>query len=73
MPNVKSNHKEKTGHPCQFPIEFVLRCILALSNEGDWILDPYVGVGTTNAAAVLTNRNSIGIERDLNYAKTAKK
>lgn len=73
VPNVKSNHKEKTGHPCQFPIEIVLRCILALSNEGDWILDPYVGVGTTNAAAVLTNRNSIGIERDLNYAKIAKK
>lgn len=73
VPNVKSNHKEKTGHPCQFPIEIVQRCILALSNEGDWILDPFVGVGTTNAAAILTNRNSIGIERDLDYAKIAKK
>lgn len=36
IPNVKSNHPEKTEHPCQFPIELVERCILALTNEGSW-------------------------------------
>ena len=45
FPNVKSNHPEKTIHPCQFPIELVERCILALTNERDYVLDPYSGVG----------------------------
>jgi adenine-specific DNA-methyltransferase len=38
IPNVKSNHKEKTEHPCQYPVELVERCILALTDENDWIL-----------------------------------
>ncbi len=71
IPNVKSNHKEKTGHPCQFPIELVQRCVLALTEENSWILDPFAGAGSTGAACVLTNRNSIGIERDKNYCKLA--
>lgn len=36
--NVKSNHVEKTSHPCQFPVELVDRLVLALSNEKDIIL-----------------------------------
>lgn len=43
IPNVKSNHPEKTIHPCQYPVELVERCILALTEEGDWVFDPYVG------------------------------
>jgi len=42
IPNVKSNHPEKTIHPCQFPIELVERCVLALTNENDWVFDPYM-------------------------------
>src|SRR2546422_5461722 len=39
IPNVKANHPEKTEHPCQFPVELIERCVLALTNEGDWVLD----------------------------------
>jgi len=46
IPNVKANHPEKTAHPCQFPIELVERCVLALTNEDDWIVDPYCGAGS---------------------------
>ncbi|WP_121354153.1 DNA-methyltransferase [Flavisolibacter nicotianae] len=67
IPNVKANHKEKTIHPCQYPIELVERCILALSNEGDWVLDPYAGVGSTLIAARKNNRNSTGIEKYKKY------
>ena len=58
IPNVKSNHPEKTIHPCQFPIELVERCVLALSNEGDWVFDPFLGVGTTVVAAVKNDRRA---------------
>jgi adenine-specific DNA-methyltransferase len=72
IPNVKANHKEKTNHPCQFPIELVKRCVLALSAEDDWVLDPFTGVGSTNAACILSNRNSIGIEQEKKYYVIAK-
>jgi adenine-specific DNA-methyltransferase len=72
IPNVKSNHPEKTEHPCQFPIELVERCILALTNENAWILDPFVGVGSTIIAAIKNNRNAIGIEKEKKYCKIAK-
>jgi adenine-specific DNA-methyltransferase len=62
IPNVKANHKEKTEHPCQYPIELVERCLLALTNENSWILDPFAGVGSTLLAAFKNNRNAVGIE-----------
>jgi adenine-specific DNA-methyltransferase len=63
IPNVKANHKEKTDHPCQYPIELVERCILAFTNQGDNVLDPYSGVGSTLLGAVKHKRNAIGIEK----------
>lgn len=72
IPNVKSNHPEKTQHPCQFPIELVERCILALTNEESWILDPYAGVGSTVIASIKNNRNAIGIEKEKEYCDIAK-
>ena len=72
IPNVKSNHPEKTEHPCQFPIELVERCILALTNEGSWVLDPYAGVFSTLIAAIKNNRNVIGIEKEEKYVEKAK-
>lgn len=72
IPNVKSNHPEKTEHPCQFPIELVERCVLALTDEGGWILDPYVGVGSTIIASLKNNRNAIGIEKEKKYVEIAK-
>jgi DNA modification methylase len=72
IPNVNSNHREKTDHPCQYPIELVERCILALSDEGGWILDPYAGVGSTLLAAYKNNRNAVGIELFDKYIKIGK-
>lgn len=62
IPNVKSNHVEKTIHPCQFPVALVQRLVLALSNERDIIFDPFLGVGTTAVAAVINNRKAAGAE-----------
>jgi adenine-specific DNA-methyltransferase len=73
IPNVKSNHPEKTEHPCQFPIELVERCVLALTNENSWVLDPFAGVGSTVIGSLKNNRNAIGIEKEPEYCKIAKK
>jgi DNA modification methylase len=72
IPNVKSNHPEKTPHPCQFPIELAERCILAFSDAGDRVLDPFMGVGTTVVAALKQKRVGIGIEKDSMYIEMAK-
>lgn len=72
IPNVKANHPEKTIHPCQFPIELVERCVLALTNEDDWMLDPYCGVGSALIAGLKHNRRVIGCDKELEYVKIAK-
>jgi adenine-specific DNA-methyltransferase len=72
IPNVKSNHPEKTIHPCQFPIELVERCVLALTNENDWVFDPYMGVGSTLIAAVKHNRRAMGCEKEPEYVEIAR-
>jgi adenine-specific DNA-methyltransferase len=69
IPNVKSNHPEKTGHPCQFPIELVERCVLALTNENSWVLDPFSGVGSTVIGSIKNSRNAVGIEKEEEYCK----
>lgn len=72
IPNVKANHPEKTIHPCQFPIELVERCILALTNEGDWVLDPFSGVGSALLAALKNERRALGCEKEDDYIDIAK-
>lgn len=72
IPNVKSNHPEKTEHPCQYPVELVERCILALSNENSWVLDPYAGVGSSIIASIKNNRNVLGIEKEKKYVEITK-
>jgi DNA modification methylase len=72
IPNVKANHPEKTIHPCQFPIELVERCVLALTDEGDWILDPFSGVGSSLLAALKNNRKAFGCEKDSEYLRIAR-
>lgn len=71
IPNVKSNHPEKVEHPCQFPVELVERCVLALTNEDSWILDPFAGVGSSIIAAIKNNRNAVGIEKEKEYCSIA--
>jgi len=72
IPNVKSNHPEKTLHPCQFPIELIERCVLALTNENDWVIDPFGGVGSSLIAAIKNNRRGMIIDRDMKYIEIAK-
>ncbi len=72
IPNVKSNHPEKTIHPCQFPIELVQRCILALTHPNDTVLDPFMGVGSALIASMMHDRQSIGFEISEEYLTLAK-
>ena len=72
LPNVKSNHVEKTEHPCQFPVELIERLVLSMTNEGDWVFDPFLGTGTSIIAAILHNRRGAGAETEKKYVKLAK-
>ena len=72
IPNVKSNHPEKTVHPCQFPVELIQRLVLALTNKGDWVFDPFIGVGTTAIAALLHKRKAMGADMAKDYIDIAK-
>lgn len=72
IPNVKANHVEKTVHPCQFPVELIERLVLAMTNEDDWVLDPFMGVGTTAVASLMHNRKAMGAETVHEYVEVAK-
>ncbi|MCY4156949.1 MAG: site-specific DNA-methyltransferase [Gammaproteobacteria bacterium] len=71
FPNVKSNHPEKTGHPCQFPVELVERLVLSMTNELDEVLDPYMGVGSTLIAARKHKRHAYGCDIIPEYVEIA--
>ena len=60
-----------TGHPAVFPINFARDHITSWSNEGDLVLDPFMGSGTTACACVETNRKWVGIEIAQDYADLA--
>lgn len=62
FPNVKSNHPEKTTHPCQFPVELVERLVLSMTDEDDLVFDPYMGVGATVIAALKHGRHGYGCD-----------
>ncbi len=72
IPNVKSNHVEKTIHPCQFPVELIERLVLSMTNEKDWVLDPFLGVGSSVAAAIRHGRKGAGAEVEKRYVKVAR-
>ena len=72
IPNVKSNHVEKTEHPCQFPVELIERLVLSLTNEGDWVLDPFLGTGTSVIAAIRHGRRGAGAEIVPKYVQIAR-
>jgi site-specific DNA-methyltransferase (adenine-specific) len=61
----------KNKFPAPFPIEIPLNCILSCTKEGDIVLDPFSGSGTTAVACIKTNRNFIGIELSEEYCKIA--
>ena len=61
--------QNKTDHPAVFPEKLAEDHILSWSNEGDLVLDPFVGSGTTGIAAIKLNRNFIGIDKVHEYVK----
>lgn len=64
---------ENTSHPTQKPEKLIAKLILASSNEGDVVFDPFVGSGTTAVTAKKLKRNYIGIEREKKYVALALK
>jgi DNA modification methylase len=69
---VQGNNKERrSGHHNQIPEVYIERVILACSNKGDLVLDPFVGSGTTNTVARAHDRRSIGIEYSQATAQSA--
>ena len=72
FPNVKNNHVEKTCHPCQFPVELVERLVLALTDPGDTVLDPYMGVGSSVVAAARHGRLGMGCDTVAEYVEVAR-
>lgn len=67
-----SAERHKTTHPTEKPEKLLERIILIGSEEGDTVLDPFMGSGTTGVVAKQLNRNFIGIEIDSAYFKIAK-
>ena len=68
---MKSNHVEKLDHPCQFPVGLVERLVLSLTNNGDSVLDPYLGVGSTAIAAIKNGRHAYGCDVVQDYIDIA--
>lgn len=60
-------YKEKHLHPTQKPLKLIRRLIEASSNEGDIVLDPFSGAGSTQISSIQLNRHYIGIELDEEY------
>ena len=58
------DEKANGKHPTQKPLALIERCLLASTNEGDLVLDPFLGGGTTAIAAIKLNRGCVGIELD---------
>jgi len=71
--NVKAGCKEYTNHPAQFPEELARKIILGMSNKGDYILDPYLGSGSTSVVGLKTGRKVIGAEIKKEYQEIIRK
>jgi DNA modification methylase len=68
----ESERTERRVHPTQKPVKLMMELIEFLTDEGDVILDPFMGSGSTGVACVQLNRSFIGIEIDKNYFNIAK-
>lgn len=64
IPFLNPKAKERTGYPTQKPIELLERIIQISTDEGDSVLDPFCGSGTTLVAAKMLNRNFMGIDKN---------
>ena len=66
------HNKRRDPHPCQLPIHLLERLILMTTDEGDLVLDPFLGTGTTAIAAKRLSRHYIGVELDPLYTQVAR-
>ncbi|HEY1084256.1 MAG TPA: site-specific DNA-methyltransferase [Prosthecobacter sp.] len=73
VPSLKGLTKEKCGHPSQKPLALIGKLIACASDEGDLVLDPFLGSGTTAVSAETLGRQWIGIEHHATYARLARK
>jgi site-specific DNA-methyltransferase (adenine-specific) len=71
IPTLCNGMREKTAHPTQKPLELVRRLVLAATREGDLVVDPFGGAGTTFLVAEATNRRWLGCELSADYCKIA--
>jgi adenine-specific DNA-methyltransferase len=72
IPNVKANHVEKVGHPCQFPVGLAERLVRALCPKGETVFDPFMGSSSTGVAAILNDRRFLGVETNEKYSSLAR-
>jgi hypothetical protein len=72
-PRLCGTFDERMNFPCQMPESLLSRIIRSSSNEGNWVLDPFSGSGTTVAVAHKLNRKYTGIELSKKYAKESLK
>ena len=68
----RGNHGQVDGHNATFPLDLAGKAIMGWSKEGDIVLDPFLGSGTTAVAAKQLKRKYIGIELSEEYCEIAK-
>ena len=73
MPAVAKWEKSCGKHPTQKPLSLLSRIVMASTKEGDWVLDPFNGSGTTGVAASLLGRKYLGVDMDSGYLELASK
>jgi len=70
---IHAQSPERENHPTQKPVEILRRMILASSPKNGFVMDPFMGSGSTAAACVLNNRNYVGFEINKRYCEIANK
>jgi site-specific DNA-methyltransferase (adenine-specific) len=70
---INPESAQKVGHPAPFPVELPYRLIQLYTFQGDMILDPFMGSGTTAIAALKAGRKYIGYENDPEYVRLAER
>ncbi len=69
---IPAESATRVGHPAPFPVALVERCIQLFTYDGDVVLDPFMGSGTTAVAAVNTGRRYVGYDTDPDYVRQAR-
>ena len=70
---IPAESATRVGHPAPFPVELPLRLIDLYTYEGDVVLDPFIGAGTTAVAALRSGRHFVGYDTDASYVASARK